>query len=211
MLSVLRDLALRRHAVGDVPDGVWGPASVTLPVSSQTSKAGSEVSFSSAPCFKSLRRDFALSGVCSVPRGDPAPTWKPRCQQEVEGHFTKAVFVPVAQPRWRLHTFLPVVVPTPGSRVWEWREAQTSLVHVERRPASQAPGSGGLPDTPQITAWSPGSLLSTHPSLMTRLIVSRPRGLSAFQIVNLKINVLVCRKNPHVSGLPEFKPMFTSA
>lgn len=92
MLSVLRDLALRRHAVGDVPDGVWGPASVTLPVSSQTSKAGSEVSFSSAPCFKSLRRDFALSGVRSVPRGDPAPTWKPRCQQEIEGHFTKSSF-----------------------------------------------------------------------------------------------------------------------
>lgn len=163
LLSVLRDLALHRHALGDVPDGVWGPASVTLTVSSRTSKAGSEVSFSSAPCFKSLRRDFALSRVCSVPRGDPAPTWKPRCQQEIEGHFTKSTKFSCQWPSHGggfIHSFL-WWSPRPGHASGSGGKRRPPW-STWRRPASQARGLEGCL-TRDITAWSPDSLPSTHP------------------------------------------------
>lgn len=70
-------------------------------------------------------------------------------------------------------------------------------------------GLGGLPDTRQM-ARSPDSLLATHHSLSTRLAVSRPRGLSAFQTGNLK-STFWHVENPHVSGPTAFEATFGSA
>lgn len=170
-------------------------------VSSWTSKAGSEVSFS--PCAPALSC-YVVTLLCQVCRcASRGSRTHVEAAMSTRDRRHKAS-MPAAQPRWWLRTFLSVVVPT---RLGRAGRAALPGPRGETAPLAGR-GSGGC--LTRQTARSPDSLLATHHSLSTRLAVSRPRGLSASQTGNLK-STFWHVENPHVSGPTAFEATFGSA